>query len=325
MEMNRLLVFSAVALMAIVSLRAERRAYHIAAETALTDTTIVFPELSPRPLSTVVVRAALIDPPRLRAGLSPSSLDVGVGELALRLQTFVTVNDDIDDGRVTRLTLLRADSVIASADCRDLSHPPGAFNTFTITFEGDSLFIGAGRGEATPRFGVSAQAPSSACTLSARGRADVALLLVEETSPSLSERLAGLPPEAIGEAMAGAPAASPAAYYTYLDREADPAVARLGGRYRLAVVPDPSQPGRFLILYISGAEVEPSLWSEGMLKGCLTPTPFAGQYDLQWFDAHGIPVPGADDSFALFDPEARILSFRFPLLEATLRFSAIEP
>lgn len=309
-------------LAAAMPLRGEERAYHIARETVLADTTLTFPALSERPLASIILRAAVHDPARLRRGLSPARLEIGAGEWTLRVQTRVAVDDDIDDGRTIRLSLLKAGSPVLETSCRDLAHPVSGYNTYQLDWTGDSLLVSAGHSTASRRLAVAAIPPSGDCTLTAAGRADVALLLAEGMPPTARERLAGLSPDEVDGAVAAAPSSSPAGYYTYLDREADQATARLGGRYRLAVVPDAASAGSYLILYMSGAEVNPSLWHPGMLKGRLTATPFSGQYDLRWYDAHGNDIPGADDSFAIFEPSARTLTMRFPILEATVRFAA---
>lgn len=309
-------------LSAALTLRGEERAYHIARETVLTDTALIFPALSERPLASILLRAAIHDPARQRPGLSPARLDIGAGEWTLRVQSHVAIDDDIDDGRTIRLSLLKAGIPVSETSCRDIAHPLSGYNTYQLDWDGDSLRVSAGHATASQRLTVAALPPAGDCTLAVTGRADVALLLAEEMPSTAGERLAGLSPEEIDGAIAAAKSSSPAGYYSYLDREADQAIARLGGRYRLAVVPDTASAGGYLILYMGGAEVNPALWHAGMVKGRLTATPFSGQYDLRWYDAHGNDIPGADDSFAIFDPTARTLTMRFPILEATVRFAA---
>lgn len=105
--------------------------------------------------------------------------------------------------------------------------------------------------------------------------------------------------------------------YSLLDYEFDDTFARSGGSYRLAVVPD-GDSGIYDIFYLAGASVNPSLWSPGMRKGRLTPTPFANIFNVEWYDAEGSLM--LHDLQAEFDPLALSLSIKFPYQNSILRF-----
>lgn len=108
----------------------------------------------------------------------------------------------------------------------------------------------------------------------------------------------------------------PVGIWRFFDRDNNPDHARPGGMYELAVIPSEQQ-DEYLVIYISGASVNRSAWRPGMVKGILSPTPFEGRYRLKWWDSmmncidcecHAILADGT-------------LSFCFPLLNSTLRFS----
>lgn len=123
-------------------------------------------------------------------------------------------------------------------------------------------------------------------------------------------------PEEIEPLIAGADAASPVGIWEYLDRDTDNVRARSGGRYRVAVVPSRGGEG-YDIVYLGGAEVNPSAWRPGMIKGRLRPTPFAGHFDLMWVDSSLTPL--REDIHASLDSSNAILTLSFPLLNSSLR------
>ncbi len=104
-------------------------------------------------------------------------------------------------------------------------------------------------------------------------------------------------------------------YWSYLDRDNDEKRARLGGRYSLALVKDGDG---YVILYVSGAEVNRSKWRECMVKGRLKPTIFEDHYDLVWYDSKMLPIE--TDAYADIINSV-ILSLDFPLYHTKIRFS----
>ncbi len=105
--------------------------------------------------------------------------------------------------------------------------------------------------------------------------------------------------------------------YSMLDFDFDDTYARSGGSYRLAVVSEEDSEC-FDLIYLDGAKVNSSLWSPGMKKGRLVPTPFANIFDLEWYDAEGSLM--SHDIQAEFDPLALSLTLKFPYQNSTLRF-----
>ncbi|MGM9846223.1 MAG: hypothetical protein ACI30K_08380 [Muribaculaceae bacterium] len=107
-------------------------------------------------------------------------------------------------------------------------------------------------------------------------------------------------------------------FWTYFDRDTDPALAALGGSYELATVPRCDATPGYLIIYLGGAP-QGSQWRPGDVKGILTPTIFSHHYDLLWLDEQGIAM--TRDQSATFDASGALLTLSFPLYKATIRFS----
>lgn len=295
------------------------RVYHVAEPAALCDTTVIYPPIGKGHCAAVEARISVDDPRRLATGNSPAWFGIGIGDVMLTARRRSDIADNIDDRRAIRLTLTLNGDTLASRDATGLDLE-GRFNSYAIEWNtgSDTLTVSAGKEHLQPVFSLPMEAPEGASTtLMTQGCAEVALLVTEEAPLPRHEQLAGMSPDSISTLLASAKA--PAGIYTYLDRSGDPAVTRPGGRYRLAIVPYCDS---FLILYMGGAEVEPDFWKPGMLKGRLRPTPFHGQYDLEWYDAHGDTLPAAADSYAVYDFAARTLAMTFPSLDgAILRFA----
>ncbi|MCM1028261.1 MAG: hypothetical protein NC342_05155 [Pseudoflavonifractor sp.] len=302
---------------------AGQRHYYISQETLIADTTITFADTESKPLSALEVRAMSVEPRRLKQGPSPAFIDLMAGEWTLRIRHHSDIADNIDDGHRLSLSLYCNDVLIEEALSNDITDRH-SFASYAMEWDSDSLYVSAGTGNLSRLMVVKASPCEGLCAIRAVGQARIAMLLTEQRDTLLQERLAGLNPDEISAIIASTPrdTGNPTGLYTYLDREADPAFVRLGGRYRLAIVPDPMESSRLLILYMEGAEVSPTLWQPGMIKGHLSPTPFKGQYDLQWVDAHGKEIPSLTDAYAIFDPATRVITLRFPTLEASIRLAA---
>lgn len=102
-------------------------------------------------------------------------------------------------------------------------------------------------------------------------------------------------------------------FWNYLDRDNNPQWARIGGRYRLALL---SQGKDYLLLYISGAEVNKSQWNECMIKGRLKATNFENHYDVEWYDSSLELIK--NDIYANIDNS--ILTIYFPIYKSSVRF-----
>lgn len=105
--------------------------------------------------------------------------------------------------------------------------------------------------------------------------------------------------------------------YSMLDFEQDDSYARLGGSYRLAVVPGDSD-DVFDLFYMRGARENAGRWRPGMKKGLLKATPFPNVFDVEWCDAEGEWM--RHDVQAEFDPLARTLTVKFPYQSSSIRF-----
>lgn len=109
-----------------------------------------------------------------------------------------------------------------------------------------------------------------------------------------------------------------AGIYSMLDYEHDDTYARIGGSYRLAVVPCDGEEDGYLIYYLSGARENASLWNPGRMKGRLKSTPFANVYDVEWCDAEGEWM--RHDVQAESDNLVNTLTVKFPYQGTSLRF-----
>lgn len=103
-------------------------------------------------------------------------------------------------------------------------------------------------------------------------------------------------------------------YWSYLDQDTNDTYARLGGEYRVAIIADDD--GGYMILYVSGAKINPQRWHSGMLKGRLQPSLFPNNYNMLWFDAEMQPVYA--ETFAQSEQED-LLSLNFPTLKSIIR------
>ncbi len=110
-------------------------------------------------------------------------------------------------------------------------------------------------------------------------------------------------------------------YWEYLDRNIKNDHIRLGGKYTLAVIPNPEYDGTYDIIYISGAKTNGSRWLSGMIKGHLYPTRFIGNYQLYWIDSEMYPITEQDDDSYATLKDNVILEFNFPLHNSSIRFS----
>lgn len=162
--------------------------------------------------------------------------------------------------------------------------------------------------------------PALPVGISADGTVSLSLVVTDMTFPAeegISDIIysSSQIEQLIGSAAASV-SGSPVGIWEYLDRDTENVRARSGGRYRLAVVPSVSSSG-YDIVYLGGAEVNPSAWRPGMIKGRLIPTPFAGHFDLRWVDSSLTPI--REDVHASLDSSNAILTLSFPLLGSTIR------
>lgn len=320
-----LLIISLIPLTATIKSETPRRIYHVAERLTVADTTIVFHPMDSEPYAAIEIRVSVDEPRRLRTGSSPAWFEIECGDLRFISQRHTSIADNIHDDRTITLSIFSADTLLYSESARDL-HLDGGENSYLLEWNdtSDTLNLYAGHNKLRLWSHIPLVAPSGSNPISYRseGQSHITLLVAEEKEISRDRRLAGLPPATLDSAILDGHHDFPAGVYNYLDRSSDPDVARQGGRYSLAILPDPEAEGRYIIYYLSGAEVESDFWQPGMIKGRLKSTPFRNQYDLEWFDAHGNPLPGGIDSYAVTDRNAATLTLTFPSLSgATLRFA----
>ena len=114
---------------------------------------------------------------------------------------------------------------------------------------------------------------------------------------------------------------SPAGVWRYLDRDNDPAWSRPGGKYTLGIVRDEGEKDAWTIVYLGGAVTNSDRWSPGMRKGSLKGSGFLRDFNLEWIDAMCGVLGEDDECSAALSDDGQILTLRFPLDKATLRFS----
>ena len=108
-------------------------------------------------------------------------------------------------------------------------------------------------------------------------------------------------------------------YWHYLDKVTPKSHrAVVGGRYRIAIVPDTENQANLLIVYLDGATDDAEFWSRGDIKGIMTPTSFANHYNVIWLDSRRRQA-GMNECSATFDG-INLLTIDFPLLESQIRF-----
>lgn len=107
-------------------------------------------------------------------------------------------------------------------------------------------------------------------------------------------------------------------YWTYLDRNMNESLLRLGGRYTIAIIEKSA--GKYDIVYMTGASARASYWKPLMLKGVLTTTPFTNNFNLQWYDSNKNPLP--DEGYVTLDND--ILSIHLPVHDTLVRFYKLD-
>lgn len=120
----------------------------------------------------------------------------------------------------------------------------------------------------------------------------------------------------IAEALESCRGDNMAGIWEYIDEATDPDAASIGGKYTIAIIPEPPGGSRYLIVYIDGAATSKKQWLTGMLKGTLWPTPFQSNFNLSWVDSEGDELSDGCDARI----EGNLLTLDFPLLKSQIRF-----
>lgn len=104
--------------------------------------------------------------------------------------------------------------------------------------------------------------------------------------------------------------------WAVFDRMLEDNYLRLGGDYRLAIVKNADG---YDILYLRGAEKNPTLWRAGMKKGRLIAGPFKDVYDMEWIDVSGKTIRGLKAQYE--EPLLRVI---FPEMSSELRLGKVQ-
>lgn len=234
--------------------------------------------------------------------------------------------DDVFDHRYITLNISRVteghDSLIHEARLRNGFNPTLGENT--MGFEADmktgftTIYGGAKEQEALFQFSIPANELSNRTAIFSEGRANMSFAVSEFIFDNREQLKTNHTIESLREAFTSE-RKTPCGFYRYLDRQNDQRYSRLGGNYTIAVVDSPG--GGYDIIYIGGATTERQHWSTGMLKGHLSPTIFSNHYNLVWYDSSCNAI---DNECSADIEQGAILTFNFPLLKTSLRFSLLK-
>ena len=192
----------------------------------------------------------------------------------------------------------------------------GGFNSILVEWnDGRARFFAGARGLQFVCEIPADTEPHGRCGITSNDNIEIQNLLMESIPQKSTPLLTGMTPEQINELATEQPN-KPTGIWEYLDRENDPAKARPGGRYTLAVI-ETVQDGVYNIIYMGGAQVNAPRWQHGMLKGTLRATPFEGHYVMTWYDAMMEPIE--HDLHADMTNRA-LLALHFPLMQTIMRF-----
>lgn len=211
----------------------------------------------------------------------------------------------------------QTDSIIDSTTLTSSIDPDGGFNSILMEWvDGNTRIFAGNRGMQLIFDLQSAQQPHGSCGIASTDDIEIQDLILE-CQPLKSHALqTGLTVEQIKTAAKEQPG-KPTGIWEFMDRENDPALARPGGRYTLAIT-DSKTPGTYHIIYMDGAQINAGNWKPGMLKGKLMETPFEQHYKMIWYDAMMEPI---EHDIHADLPNRTLLSLEFPLMRTLMRFS----
>ena len=171
---------------------------------------------------------------------------------------------------------------------------------------GARLYAGSGR---LTEVGRNFPAPAGEVRIEAAGADCIERCIFSATQPYAPEIVTADIDSAI------CAAASPCVgRWEYLDRDIDSDRASYSGIRSIAIIPAP-EGGAYSVVYLSGLSPR---WQPMQLKATLTPTIFAGNYDVQWTDSFGVKL--ADDNYAQLSMEGNVITFFFPVYKSQIRF-----
>lgn len=194
----------------------------------------------------------------------------------------------------------------------------GEENTLMAEVSGNYIRLWGGITYLSPIFeqSVSGAVDLTPC-VTTEGELSLSTVAVE-TYPDRALLLATtLTPDSIAAVIATAAGGdTPVGYWSYLDGENDDRMARNGGRYRLAIIPDSD--GGYLAIYLGGAEVNRHSWLPGMIKARLYPTRFRDHFETVWYDTEMRPV---DHDVSASLEQGALLTISLPVYRTKLRFA----
>lgn len=232
-----------------------------------------------------------------------------------------TAFGDIFDRRQNLLTLSRGSKKIKEVDADGFESSDGVYNTLRLGVDclNDEVLVSGGGRRVEDVFKVSVPDVKSAVALRVWSRGELAvssLSLETVRSPQVELSTSWTQESLIAHFRESKDSIE--GYWQYLDRENDPAYARPGGRYLLAVVK--AESGGYDIIYVDGAEKMRDEWKPMMLKGRLKPTIFVDHFDLEWIDS---TFESLERDIHATVTDKAILALSFPLLKTVMRFSRV--
>ena len=197
------------------------------------------------------------------------------------------------------------------------------FNTLALEWHraidgepSDRLDIYVGRDEPALAMSVNAPMPQERLHMVGDGERVVETLMTEWCVDARDALFSGWTDEAL-EARLDAPLDNMEGRWDYLDRNTDDARARLGGKYRLAIVCS-DRPDCYDMLYLGGADT--ATWRPMMLKGRLLPSRFEHMWEVEWYDAIGVLLDD-DEAYATLSVQEGVLTVEFPFYRSRIRFA----
>ncbi len=284
------------------------------------DTSVCFPVDTMAEKWTFEARAALGRHGKNTAwGIGWTTNDGSKCEVAvMRAVNGNVMDDDVTDEPALRIMTTAGDSCLCDKVVSKGMATVTGYNTMTVEVTAGEVTLYAGSGLLERIAVIPGQfAPVKGCEFSCKGDVSMDYAVIEEGFPAWRKVATSWTCDSVDRYSTECEA--PEGMWRYLDREMNPAVARLGGKYQVMLVSNTA--GGYDIIYCSGAETHANEWRCGMLKGILTPSPFAGQYDLKWYDAQF--RCHSDEAYATFSEGNRVLTLSLPLLHVTMRFARL--
>lgn len=274
----------------------------------------------------VEMRAALT---QAKEGMGCSADRWGIEDAAGRWAMVVGFNSDygsLTDRRGLRVYYGHKDRsgqrvATDSVDLYDGVNALRGFNTLAMEWnsgEGGRLDIFVGSDEARLAMSLAAPMPVGPLRVVGHGRRTVETLVTEWSIDAREALMSGWTAETLA-AHLSATTDPVEGYWSYLDRRTDDDRARLGGKYRLAIVRSDAS-GCYDLLYMGGAVTGADRWLPLMVKGRLVPSRFELMWQLTWYDAVAVALDD-DEAYATLSTAEGVLTLEFPIYRSRLRFA----